>query len=76
MHSPEMKQRMTDSGSLAVGSAQEEFASYLNRLRADIVKLKYHVCFIALHQRSVIFDAGWFGAAGWFGPKQPADRGT
>ena len=29
MHSPEMKQRMTDSGSLAVGSTREEFASYL-----------------------------------------------
>ena len=29
MHSPEMKQRMTDSGSLAVGGTREEFASYL-----------------------------------------------
>lgn len=29
MHSPEMKQRMTDSGSLAVGSTREEFASHL-----------------------------------------------
>ena len=29
MHSPEMKKRMTDSGSLAVGSTREEFASYL-----------------------------------------------
>ena len=29
MHSPEMTQRMTDSGSLAVGGTREEFASYL-----------------------------------------------
>ena len=29
MHAPEMAQRMTDAGSLAVGGTREEFASYL-----------------------------------------------
>ena len=29
MHSPEMKQRMTDNGSLAVGNTREEFATHI-----------------------------------------------
>ncbi len=35
MQTPEMKQRMTDSGSLAVGSTREAFAAHL---RAEFAK--------------------------------------
>jgi tripartite-type tricarboxylate transporter receptor subunit TctC len=35
MQNPEMKQRMTDSGSLAVGSTRQEFAAHI---RTEIVK--------------------------------------